>query len=531
MKPRPAIRNTLIVCIVLLCAGFVLYSFGALDRAEKRERFDLYELVPQDVVAVFDTDRMSEVVRTVDLMACSENEHNLRVSALFAYVRKYLDTLIQEMPHGLSREMNEVLISFHRPDTFWNQVMYCKLAPGDREMLSTFGQKLSSSPYSPKDFDYKGYTLTIYPLPGGHFLSVWMTRNFLVVSFQKYLVEQAIEAYQEKKALLQLPAFREIYQKERTDIGATLYLNMDKAETDLTPNIVSGRTRLENWMEFDMKLEPDAVYCSGVSYEKDSTGTFLDAMRAQEPIESFSMSHIPASTFFYTRWAIEGVHPLFNRKALTDTLGIAEASQVRHNNVLLMDYLERNAGKSLMSCMFLPEDTLHTTPHRLLRLELKDIYYAEWELKKWLGGTGKTFVLPSNSVLPHAFGETPEASPAYAYFYRGALLLAPDKLSLETYINMLEQGYSLAITPAYGKLAESLSPSCNFLQMADMEEVMRYQGTYTHSIPKFFFTHASFFRHFLCGIQIVCTDKRVYPNLTFLYKPAINSHLQITKEE
>ena len=84
MKPRPAIRNTLIVCIVLLCAGFVLYSFGALDRAEKRERFDLYELVPQDVVAVFDTDRMSEVVRTVDLMACNENEHNLRVSALVA---------------------------------------------------------------------------------------------------------------------------------------------------------------------------------------------------------------------------------------------------------------------------------------------------------------------------------------------------------------------------------------------------------------------------------------------------------------
>ena len=96
---------------------------------------------------------------------------------------------------------------------------------------------------------------------------------------------------------------------------------------------------------------------------------------------------------------------------------------------------------------------------------------------------------------------------------------------------MLEQGYSLAITPAYGKLAESLSPSCNFLQMADMEEVMRYQGTYTHSIPKFFFIHASFFHHFLCGIQIVCADKRVYPNLTFLYKPAINSHLQITKEE
>ena len=519
MKHRTIIRITFIVCIILLCAGFVLYSFGAMGRAEERNRLDLYELVPQDVVAVFDTDRMSDVVRSVDTMACSINQHNLRVSALFAYLREHWGAFLQEVPHGLSREMNEVLISFHRPDTFWNQVMYCKLAPGDRELLRTLGQGLVSSGYSPKNFDYKGHTLTIYPLPEGHFLSVWMTRDFLVVSFQKHLVEQAIEAYRERKALLQLPAFRDIYQAARTDIGATLYLNMERAETRLAPDVLSGKPDLEGWMEFDMKLDPDAVYCSGVSYEKDSAGTFLDAIRAQEPIESFSMSHVPASTFFYTRWAIDGMSPLFDEKALVDTLGITGALHVRRNNVALMNYLERNAGKSLMSCLFRPEDSLRTAPYGVLRMELKDAYYAEWELKDWLGkDSGKTYTLPANSVLMHALGRTSGVSPAYACFYRGALLLALDAASLTAYVDMLERGYSLVAVPAYVKLAESLAPSCNFLQMVDMEEVVSYRGAYARSIPEFFFTHASFFRHFLCAIQLVCTDEGVYPNLTFLYK-------------
>ncbi len=521
MKLRPSIRILSVSCIVLLCTVVILYSFGALDRAEERGRLDLYELVPQDAVAVFDTDRMTDVVRTVDRMACSEDYHHLRVSALFAYVRGYLDTLIQEMPHGLSREMNEVLISFHRPDTFWNQVMYCKLAPGDREMLDAFAWRLSSSRYTPKDFNYKGHTLTICPLPGGQFLSVWMTRDFLVLSFQKRLVEQAIDAYREKKALFQFPAFRDIYQEERTDIGATLYLNMGRTEADLAPRVVSGRTRLEGWMEFDMKLEPDAVYCSGVSYEPDSTGTFLNAMRAQEPVESFSMSHVPASTFFYTRWAIDGSSPLFDRKVLTDTLDIAGTSRVKRHNVTLMDYLERNAGKSLMNCRFMSDDTLRTTPCAVLRLELKDAYYAEWELKKWLGDGKSTYVLPSNSILPRAFGRFLAAAPAYARFYRGTLLLAPDEPSLSAYIRMLEQGCSLASVPAYGKLAESLSPSCVYLQVADMEEALRHRDKYACFIPQFFLTHASFFRHFLCGIQLVCADKEVFPNLTFLYKTAV----------
>lgn len=521
MKFRPVIRIMFVACIVILCAGLILYSFGALDKAEERGRFDLYELVPQDVVAVFDTDRMSDLVSTVNQMACSEEHHDLHVSALFACVRKHLNLLLQEMPHGLSGEMNKVLISFHRPDTFWNQVMYCKLAPGDREKLHAFGQKLVSSRYSSKSFDYKGHILTIYPMSEGHFLSVWMTNEFLVLSFQKHLIERAIDAYREKKSLLHLPAFRAIYQDDRTDMRATLYFNMDKAETDLAPDIVSGRPCLEGWMEFDMKLESDAVYCSGISYEKDSTGTFFDAIRAQEPVESFSMSHLPASTFFYTRWAISGESPLFNKEVLLDTSGVSDAAHVRRSNMRLMDYLNCHAGKSLMFCMFGSGDTLRTEPCRVLRMELKDAYYAEVDLKEWLGAgceNEEMYIIPASSVLAHAMRHAAGALPAYACIYRGALLVALDRASLVSYIDMLERGYSLSSMPAYIKLAESLSPTCNFLQMADMEEVMCHRDVYARSIPDFFFTHASFFRHFMCAIQLVCTDEVVYPNLTFLYK-------------
>ena len=98
--------------VVLLCSGFALYSFFRLSAAEGQKDFNLYELVPSTSAAVFVTDDVLEFVAEVDDLTCSKNQQYLYVSKLFSYLKQSLYALSEDTPHGLSRQMNQMLISF-----------------------------------------------------------------------------------------------------------------------------------------------------------------------------------------------------------------------------------------------------------------------------------------------------------------------------------------------------------------------------------------------------------------------------------
>ena len=66
MKLSLSIKVVVVASVVLLCTGVALYSFMRLNSVEQRQDFDLYTLVPQDAVAVFETDRMMELLESVD---------------------------------------------------------------------------------------------------------------------------------------------------------------------------------------------------------------------------------------------------------------------------------------------------------------------------------------------------------------------------------------------------------------------------------------------------------------------------------
>ena len=124
MKLRLLIQIAVVVSIVLLCTGFGVYSFLRLNSVENRQDFNLYTLVPQDATAILETDRMADLVEDINELNCSKDNHFLYVSELFVYLKKYLYTLVEDTPHGLSKQMNKMLISFHEPDTPMNQVLY-----------------------------------------------------------------------------------------------------------------------------------------------------------------------------------------------------------------------------------------------------------------------------------------------------------------------------------------------------------------------------------------------------------------------
>lgn len=542
MKLRVLIRIAVIVSIVLLCTGFGAYSFLRMNAVENQQDFNLFTLVPQDATAILETDRMADLMEDINGLYCSKDDHFLYVSDLFVYLKKYLNALVGDTPHGLSKQMNKMLISFHEPDTPLNQVLYCSLGTGDYELVETFVRKYCSSTFSSKYFDYNGEEIRIYPMTDGRFLAAYFTSDFLAVSFQKRLIEQVIDARRSKQSLMDMPSFRTMYAGKRNNVAATVYVRMKEVDMGKDTDGIRSQTRLGSWAEFDMKFSEEAIYCSGISHGVDTTRTFINALRKQKPITGFGGERLPSSTFFYNQWAISDLESIFDFTSRQEYAKATYSDYIKKRDEEWMDFMKEYAGENVISCLFQSKDSADRHPCAIMSIAVKDEVQAERYLQNMLYATPKEkdappvpqtspnyqqyprarkyrqYMLPRNTVLTQLTGITESALHTYACFYKGALLLAPDAQSLSAYIDAMENEDVLDGTSAYEEGAGSLSPYYNFAMMVDMEEMMHQPENYVRLIPNFFFRQSEFFRHFMIGIQFTCAEGMVYPNLVLLYK-------------
>lgn len=542
MKLRVLIRIAVIVSIVLLCTGFGAYSFLRMNAVENQQDFNLFTLVPQDATAILETDRMADLMEDINGLYCSKDDHFLYVSDLFVYLKKYLNALVGDTPHGLSKQMNKMLISFHEPDTPLNQVLYCSLGTGDYELVETFVRKYCSSTFLSKYFDYNGEEIRIYPMTDGRFLAAYFTSDFLAVSFQKRLIEQVIDARRSKQSLMDMPSFRTMYAGKRNNVAATVYVRMKEVDMGKDTDGIRSQTRLGSWAEFDMKFSEEAIYCSGISHGVDTTRTFINALRKQKPITGFGGERLPSSTFFYNQWAISDLESIFDFTSRQEYAKATYSDYIKKRDEEWVDFMKEYAGENVISCLFQSKDSADRHPCAIMSIAVKDEVQAERYLQNMLYATPKEkdappvpqtspnykqyprarkyrqYMLPRNTVLTQLTGITESALHTYACFYKGALLLAPDAQSLSAYIDAMENEDVLDGTSVYEEGAGSLSPYYNFAMMVDMEEMMHQPENYVRLIPNFFFRQSEFFRHFMIGIQFTCAEGMVYPNLVLLYK-------------
>lgn len=542
MKLRLVIRIAVIMSVVLLCTGFGVYSFFRMNAAENQQDFNLYSLVPQDATAILETDRMADLVEDINQLNCSKDNHFLYASELFVYLKKHLYTLMEDTPHGLSKQMNKMMISFHEPDNPTNQVLYCTLGSGDYELVESFIQKYCSSTFPSKFFDYKGEEIRIYPMADGRFLSAYFTPDFLAVSLHKRLIEHVIDAYRGKKSLMQLPSFRTMQAGNHNNVAATVYVRMKAVDMGKPTDGIRSQSRLGSWAEFDLKFNEDAIYCSGISHGVDTTQTFINALRKQKPIEGFSGADLPSTTFFYDKWAISDREAVFTFTAHQEYAKSTYSDYIMKRDEEWISFLNDHAGESVMSCLFYPNDTLNHLPCAVMNVPVKSQLDAERHLQSLLNTTPreentsvvpqlsprydlypkarnfKQYILPRNTLLTQMTGITESAHHTFACFYKGNLLLAPDAASLSAYISAMETGDIIEGKQVYEEGIGSLSPAYNFLMMVDMEEMLRQPETYVRLIPNFFFRQANFFRHFMFAVQFTCADGVVYPNIVLLYK-------------
>lgn len=543
MKLRLLIRIGIVVSVLLLCTGFGVYSFYRLNAVENKKDFNLYTLVPQDAIAVLETDRVSDMIEDINQLSCSKDNHFLYISELFVYLKKYLHTLVGDTPHGLSKQMNKVLISFHEPDTPMNQVLYCSLGADDQELVKSFIRKYCSSTFPSKCFDYKGDEIRIYPMADGKFLAAYFTDDFLAISFQKCLLEQVIDARHSRKSLMEIPSFRAMHTGKNSNVAATVYVRMKAVDMGKRTDDLRSQTHLGSWAEFDMEFNENAIYCSGVSHGiADSTLTFINALRKQRPIEGFPGERLPASTFFYDQWALSDMESMFDFTSRQEYAKAVYSDYVKKRDEEWMYFLKEFAGENIMSCLFQSKDTAEHLPCAVMSIPVKNESRAEHHLQNLLFVTPKEehaepaphsspkyslypkarryhqYTLPRNTMLAQLTGITDSALCSYACFYRGALLLAPDAQSLSAYIDAIENNEILDGAAVYEEGVGSLSPVYSFAMMVDMEKMMNQPENYVRLVPNFFFRQAKFFRHFMIAVQFTCAEGVVYPNIVLLYK-------------
>lgn len=476
----------MLVLVTLLCVAFAVYAISALRGAEQAEETDLYELVPQDATAVFETDRVAHFVADINNMQASQDGHFLYASELFVYLKNYLNLLLSTQPHGLSRQMNKVLISFHQPDNPMNQVLYCSLGMGDYELLENFVSKYTSTVFPPKTFVYEGEDIRIYPLENGEFLATYVTPRFVVVSFQKKLIEKVIDAYKKQKSIKYIDSFKQVYAEKRAGVSASLYLRMKEVGMGNPEAVeVQAPHALGDWVEFDLKLGEKDIYCSGIApvQQTDTVDTFFAALARQQSISGFAGERVPETTFFYHNTAISERESIWNY--------IMHGAETLKPE--LLQFIDDYAEGSLMTCLFTP-DSLSNTTCGIISIPLDE-----------------TLQMPDLS-------EVVTENTDRICIWNGSLILAANPQSLSAYLHLLRNGQTMENLPLYEAMAASLSTDYSYTMLIDMETMLTQSEKHARLVPRFFFQHAKFFRHFMMAVQFTYTQGTVYPNVTLLYK-------------
>lgn len=538
MKLRTFVKIAITTSVALLCTGFVVFSFFKLSAAENKEDFELYALVPPTATVVFETDDMCALVQEINELNCSRDNNYLYISKIFSYLKLHFYTLLEDTPHGLSRQMSKMLLSFHEPDNDRNQVLYCALGSGDYELVEKFIKKYCSSTFPSKLFDYKGEEIRIYPLPGDDFLACYVTSGFLAVSYQKKLIEQVIDARLSGKSLLKDDSFSKIHTAKKSNVAATIYARMESLDMGKMTDGIRSHTDLGGWTEFDMKLNGDAIYFSGISHDTDTCLTFMNMLRRQQPLEGFPGAILPVSTFFFSQRSVSDLQAMFDFTSGQEYATATYSDYISARDEALLFYLKENGKHDIMTCLFHRNDTL-AFPAAVASLPVDDVVQAERMLKSLIDNTPKEedapsvppvtfcytpsraytlYVLPRNTLFAQLTGVTQPSLYVYACLYDGRLLLAPDSESLSCYIGYLDKKEVLEELPAYQESVSGLSDVYNFMLVADLENMFAQPESYVRLVPGFFFRNPDFFRHFVLSAQFTSMDGQIYPNVVLQYK-------------
>ena len=262
MQIRSVIKLGVVLSVVLFCIGIAFYGFARLSMADKENRVDIFEFVPKDCAGILETDNIDNFMHVFSQAAYSSQLDTLHRAGLMNDILSDLIRYSSAAAHGLSYQMNHVVISFHRPHTAMDVVAYFRIGKEGKHQLIEAVKGKHGADFVPKKETYRGKKIEIYPLSSTRYLSVYTTDGLVVVSYQKKLIEQVIDAVKDNNSLREDSVFTSIQHTQPASF-ITIY-----GRTPSVPFL--GKESCHSWSEYDIHLNSEVFYLSGQMKEEQA---------------------------------------------------------------------------------------------------------------------------------------------------------------------------------------------------------------------------------------------------------------------
>lgn len=262
MQIRSVIKLGVVLSVVLFCIGIAFYGFARLSMADKENRVDIFEFVPKDCAGILETDNIDNFMHVFSRAAYSSQLDTLHRAGLMNDILSDLSRYSSAAAHGLSYQMNHVVISFHRPHTAMDVVAYFRIGKEGKHQLIEAVKGKHGADFVPKKETYRGKKIEIYPLSSTRYLSVYTTDGLVVVSYQKKLIEQVIDAVKDNNSLREDSVFTSIHHTQPASF-ITIY-----GRTPSVPFL--GKESCHSWSEYDIHLNSEVFYLSGQMKEEQA---------------------------------------------------------------------------------------------------------------------------------------------------------------------------------------------------------------------------------------------------------------------
>lgn len=262
MQIRSVIKLGVVLSVVLFCIGIAFYGFARLSMADKENRVDIFEFVPKDCAGILETDNIDNFMHVFSQAAYSSQLDTLHRAGLMNDILSDLSRYSSAAAHGLSYQMNHVVISFHRPHTAMDVVAYFRIGKEGKHQLIEAVKGKHGADFVPKKETYRGKKIEIYPLSSTRYLSVYTTDGLVVVSYQKKLIEQVIDAVKDNNSLREDSVCTSIHHTQPASF-ITIY-----GRTPSVPFL--GKESCHSWSEYDIHLNSEVFYLSGQMKEEQA---------------------------------------------------------------------------------------------------------------------------------------------------------------------------------------------------------------------------------------------------------------------
>ena len=313
MRMKTVVKLGTILSVLLFVLAVGYYAFMRLDMMDRNRDVNFFSLVPSSSVGVLESNNVHAFFDDYSMLNYSDELERMQFPGLFNFLIHGLNMYAGDNAHGLSYQMNQLVVSFHQPVTPRNQVVYLRLGMADEQLLSDMLREYVSGNFLPKEEEYRGKKILIYPLSHDEFLATYTEEGFVVLSYQKRLVEEVIDAQLDETALGYDTVFSRVLDKKKSKDFLTLY--------GRSSSIPSLNLDSNTWSEYDFHLNSDVVYLTGDMYtseknaEKENMVNSLNDMAVVKE-EGLFVSAQKDSTSYYMDEAFDandtGNRTLFN---------------------------------------------------------------------------------------------------------------------------------------------------------------------------------------------------------------------------